>query len=78
MYGRMSGDHAAVGLAELDAWPSKEGALQEVADRYVEHSRAAGLSERPMAAPIVAGCHVLYPFDGRVVAAVAECVSHGR
>lgn len=58
--GKMSEYHAAVGLAELDGWPSKDGAFQEVADRYVQLARTAGLSGRLMTAPTVAGCYVLY------------------
>ena len=58
--GKMSEYHAAVGLAELDGWPSKEGAFSAVADAYRREFETAGLDDRLVCAPSVAGCYVLF------------------
>ena len=56
----MSEYHAAVGLAELDAWPAKHHAFLGVADTYKTLMHDAGLADRLVAAPEVASCYVLY------------------
>jgi dTDP-4-amino-4,6-dideoxygalactose transaminase len=58
--GKMSEYHAAVGLAELDGWPRKRQALRAMADRYRERLGAAGLVDRFVSAPTVAGCYALF------------------
>ncbi len=58
--GKMSEYHAAVGLAELDGWSAKYASLQEVAAAYRLHMGAAGLSDRLLVAPDVAGCYALF------------------
>jgi dTDP-4-amino-4,6-dideoxygalactose transaminase len=58
--GKMSEYHAAVGLAELDAWPLKRDALQRVANAYRDRLDAFGLAARLVAAPAVASCYVLF------------------
>jgi dTDP-4-amino-4,6-dideoxygalactose transaminase len=58
--GKMSEYHAAVGLAELDGWPAKLAALRKVADAYRRQFTAAGLSDRLLVAPDVAGCYALF------------------
>ena len=58
--GKMSEYHAAVGLAELDAWPAKSEALRRVADAYRRGFDAAGLGDRVSVAPVVAGCYALF------------------
>ena len=56
----MSEYHAAVGLAELDGWPAKLAAIRKVADAYRRQFTAAGLSDRLLVAPDVAGCYALF------------------
>lgn len=58
--GKMSEYHAAVGLAELDEWPSKRLAFSAVAAAYRRRLAAAGLADRLVTTPTVAGCYVLY------------------
>jgi dTDP-4-amino-4,6-dideoxygalactose transaminase len=58
--GKMSEYHAAVGLAELDNWSAKYASLQKVAAAYRLQMAAAGLSERLLVAPEVAGCYALF------------------
>jgi dTDP-4-amino-4,6-dideoxygalactose transaminase len=58
--GKMSEYHAAVGLAELDNWSAKYASLQEVAAEYRRQMAAAGLSDRLLVAPEVAGCYALF------------------
>lgn len=58
--GKMSEYHAAVGLAELDAWPEKHHAFLGVAESYKTLMHRAGLAERLAAAPEVAACYVLH------------------
>jgi dTDP-4-amino-4,6-dideoxygalactose transaminase len=58
--GKMSEYHAAVGLAELDGWPSKSIALRSVADAYQRCSVQMGLFDRLITAPLIAGCYVLF------------------
>ena len=58
--GKMSEYHAAVGLAELDAWPTKAQAFRAVADEYRLRLAALGLGDRLLATPAVAGCYVLF------------------
>jgi dTDP-4-amino-4,6-dideoxygalactose transaminase len=58
--GKMSEYHAAVGLAELDGWTEKRAALRSVADDYRARLATAGLSDRFIGAPDVAGCYALF------------------
>ena len=58
--GKMSEYHAAVGLAELDAWPAKAQAFQTTANKYRAQLRGVGLADRLIAAPAVAGCYILF------------------
>jgi dTDP-4-amino-4,6-dideoxygalactose transaminase len=58
--GKMSEYHAAVGLAELDGWPEKLAALNDLARRYRWHMDAAGLADRLYTAPDIAPNYVLF------------------
>ena len=58
--GKMSEYHAAVGLAELDAWDDKRMALEAVAQRYRQRLGEAGLADRFFGAPEIAGCYCLF------------------
>jgi dTDP-4-amino-4,6-dideoxygalactose transaminase len=58
--GKMSEYHAAVGLAELDGWPTKQRALCEVAERYRKHFSSAGLIDRFITTPTIASCYALW------------------
>ena len=58
--GKMSEYHAAVGLAELDEWPQKLGALRRVAERYRTLLEAADLGARIFVAPDVAPNYSLF------------------
>jgi dTDP-4-amino-4,6-dideoxygalactose transaminase len=58
--GKMSEYHASVGLAELDNWSAKYASLQDVAAAYRRQMAAAGLSDRLLVAPEVAGCYALF------------------
>jgi len=58
--GKMSEYHAAVGLAELDGWPEKLAALNDLARRYRWHTDAAGLADRLYTAPDIAPNYVLF------------------
>ena len=67
--GKMSEYHAAVGLAELDNWSAKYASLQEVAAAYRLQMGAAGLGDRLIVAPEVAGCYALFRCAGPAEAA---------
>jgi dTDP-4-amino-4,6-dideoxygalactose transaminase len=69
--GKMSEYHAAVGLAELDSWPSKIAALRAVADHYRHRLGESKLMERFYGSPDVAGCYALFLCSKQEVA-------HGR
>ena len=58
--GKMSEYHAAVGLAELDAWPAKSSAFRAVADCYRRQISRAGLASRFLAAPDICSSYVLF------------------
>jgi dTDP-4-amino-4,6-dideoxygalactose transaminase len=58
--GKMSEYHAAVGLAELDGWPDKLAALNDLAERYRRHITEAGLADRLYAAPEIGPNYVLF------------------
>jgi len=58
--GKMSEYHAAVGLAALDAWPASARAFRRVADEYRTQLATAGLVDRLVASPTVAGCYSLF------------------
>jgi dTDP-4-amino-4,6-dideoxygalactose transaminase len=58
--GKMSEYHAAVGLAEIDNWAAKYASLLEVAAAYRRRVGAAGLGDRLLVAPDVAGCYALF------------------
>jgi dTDP-4-amino-4,6-dideoxygalactose transaminase len=73
--GKMSEYHAAVGLAELEAWPAKHYAFLEVADTYKMVMDNAGLADRLVAAPEVASCYVLYrSADAREATCIKEAL----
>jgi dTDP-4-amino-4,6-dideoxygalactose transaminase len=56
----MSEFHAAVGLAELDAWPEKYSALTATSDRYRRQCASSGMPDRFLGSPDVAGCYALF------------------
>ena len=58
--GKMSEYHAAVGLAELDEWPTKQAALLAVANCYRQPLRQMGLADRLFARPDIGGCYVIF------------------
>lgn len=58
--GKLSEYHAAVGLAELDAWDSKSHALAAVASVYHRHMAEVGLADRLLAAPTICSTNVLF------------------
>jgi len=58
--GKMSEYHAAVGLAELEGWTEKRAALRSVAESYRARLSTAGLADRFIGAPDVAGCYALF------------------
>jgi dTDP-4-amino-4,6-dideoxygalactose transaminase len=73
--GKMSEYHAAVGLAEFDAWPAKHRAFLGVAETYKTLMHNAGLADRLVAAPEVASCYVLYrSADAREVTWIKEAL----
>ena len=61
--GKMSEYHAAVGLAELDAWPAKQAAFAAVLAEYRRQAAAAGLDGRLITAPDVCSSYVLLRCD---------------
>jgi dTDP-4-amino-4,6-dideoxygalactose transaminase len=67
--GKMSEYHAAVGLAELDGWPSKRRQWLDVAAMYRARMREAGLTDRLFVAPDIASCYVLFRAGDAVEAA---------
>jgi dTDP-4-amino-4,6-dideoxygalactose transaminase len=58
--GKLSEYHAAVGLAELDAWRDKRAALLEVAARYREGFAREKLTMQFAGAPDIASCYALF------------------
>ena len=73
--GKMSEYHAAVGLAELDAWPAKRAAFRVAADHYRRLLTGVGLSERFYGPPDIAGCYALFRCAGEPEAArVQQCL----
>jgi len=58
--GKMSEYHAAVGLAELDAWPAKQQGFITMADTYRKLINDVGLADRLVTTPEVAACYVLF------------------
>ena len=58
--GKMSEYHAAIGLAELDAWDEKRSAFRGVADQYRRQMSAAGLADRFLAAPEICSSYALF------------------
>lgn len=58
--GKMSEYHAAVGLASLDDWPLRLGALQRVAREYQRAFGVLGLAERLLCQPLTASSYVLF------------------
>jgi dTDP-4-amino-4,6-dideoxygalactose transaminase len=58
--GKMSEYHAAIGLAELDAWPDKQLRLDGVSRAYHRRLTAVGLADRFIAVPSIASCYALY------------------
>jgi dTDP-4-amino-4,6-dideoxygalactose transaminase len=75
--GKMSEYHAAVGLAELDGWPAKQATFRALADKYRKRLNPAGLADRLVTAPEVAGCYTLFCCEdpaeaGRVTATLLK------
>jgi dTDP-4-amino-4,6-dideoxygalactose transaminase len=58
--GKMSEYHAAVGLAELDGWEKKHGAVREVAASYRRRLAEVGLAGRSVVTPEVSASYVLF------------------
>lgn len=58
--GKMSEYHAAVGLAELDEWPSKQAAFASVIASYRRQLAEAGLASRVATAPDICSSYVLF------------------
>jgi dTDP-4-amino-4,6-dideoxygalactose transaminase len=56
----MSEYHAAVGLAELDAWTRKKQQLRRIADAYRRGFARIGRADDFFGAPDVAGCYALF------------------
>ena len=61
--GKLSEYHAAVGLAELDAWEAKKSAFAAVVAEYRRQAEALGLGARLLAAPAISSCYVLLSCD---------------
>jgi dTDP-4-amino-4,6-dideoxygalactose transaminase len=57
--GKMSEYHAAVGLAELDAWPEKSAALRRVAESYRRHAAGTVVGPCLRLAPDVCSSYAL-------------------
>ncbi len=57
--GKLSEYHAAVGLADLDAWPAKQAAFARVHAAYDAAFDAAGLSGRSHGAPLICSSYRL-------------------
>jgi len=58
--GKLSEYHAAVGLAELDAWDAKQEATARVLHLYRESFDRLGLADRLVCSPEVASIYVLF------------------
>lgn len=58
--GKISEYHAAVALAELDAWRAKRAAFIEVADCYRQAFQRVGLDSSFVGSPVIASNYVLY------------------
>jgi dTDP-4-amino-4,6-dideoxygalactose transaminase len=58
--GKMSEYHAAVGLAELDAWQVKASAFRSAAAAYRRAGATYGIGDRLITSPEVASCYVLF------------------
>lgn len=58
--GKMSEYHAAVGLAELDGWESKQRALLTAGELYREACASEGLLDRLVIAPEICSSYVLF------------------
>jgi dTDP-4-amino-4,6-dideoxygalactose transaminase len=69
--GKMSEYHAAVGLAELDTWPSKRAGYLAVAETYRRAAERHGLSKQITAETGWASNYVLYEAETAVAAAAA-------
>jgi dTDP-4-amino-4,6-dideoxygalactose transaminase len=57
--GKLSEYHAAVGLAELDAWQAKQQAFASVVASYRRQADALGIADRLVTAPSISSCYVL-------------------
>lgn len=74
--GKLSELHAAVGLAELDAWTEKKLAWQTVAERYRHLAAGLGMDDRIFTAPTVASCYVLFlAADEREAVAIRQALT---
>ncbi len=68
--GKMSEYHAAVGLAELDGWPQKQAAFEDVAKTYLEIGAEHALKGMIHVRPSVGSCYAI--FDCRSAEGAAE------
>jgi len=57
--GKLSEYHAAVGLAELDAWQDKQQGFAAVLASYRRQAHEIGLGKRLITAPDISSCYVL-------------------
>jgi dTDP-4-amino-4,6-dideoxygalactose transaminase len=72
--GKLSEYHAAVGLAELDGWEKKHGAVRDVAASYRRRLAEVGLAGRLVVSPEVSASYALFRCDA---AAEAEHIVAG-
>ena len=70
--GKMSEFHAAVGLAELDGWPTKRAAFMRVAQAYWRAARKHGLDMQFMVEREWASSYVLYAAHSSSAAKLAS------
>jgi dTDP-4-amino-4,6-dideoxygalactose transaminase len=77
--GKLSEFHAAVGLAELDGWPSKQAAFQAVIDGYRRRLGEVGLKDRFVGAPDISLGYALFVCqDQRETSYVQEVLERRR
>jgi dTDP-4-amino-4,6-dideoxygalactose transaminase len=77
--GKMSEYHAAVGLAELDAWPEKLALFRSVAVRYRRALETAGLADGFYGTPDIGPNYVLFRcHDAGEAAHVDECFTQAN
>jgi dTDP-4-amino-4,6-dideoxygalactose transaminase len=75
--GKLSEYHAAVGLAELDAFSEKLRSLIAVAERYRSALHAAGMGDRLLATPEIGAGYIVFCCDDAAQGtAVAAALDH--